>query len=743
MKTKLLVSLCLLGLTPAWAQQFNFEESHQNEFLLTHDFTELSAETVSINGQDYFDLGKTYKITTKDVGAPEVPMFSESVILPNKGAASLEIVNVDYIEYQNIEIAPSKGSLKRNIDPEAVPYTFGPTYSTDAFFPAQPAQLGDPYIFRSVRGATVRFTPYQYNPVTKVLRVCSSITTKITVDNTNQGINEIVTKGAGSKVANNIIQQHFINADQSKYNPLEEDGDLLIIVPDQYVNKIQPLADWKTQEGIETKVVTTSTAGSSDTQLKAYIESEYGSNPDLLYVLLVGDHSSVPSHTYGSSGWEQLWSDSYYGMINGNDYYPELFVGRLSGNPTQIETQVDRILEYEKYPASGDWMTRAIGLASDEGSGYGDDGEADWEHARNIRTKLMNYGYTTVHEFYDGSHGGGDASGNPTPGIISPAVNEGIGLFNYTGHGDENTCITGNFGSSDINAATNNGYYPFVISVACNNGTFTSGTCISEVWMNANNAGTPTGAISACGSTILMAWAEPMQTQDEMAEIISESYANNRKKTLGGLFYNSQMSMLEEYSSSGTAVEVMQTWVMFGDPTTMFRNQTTTDLTAQHLWNVPLGTTNLEVQCATDGALVAIVQDGVILGKAEVSGGMANVTFPALTSEQPLIVTVTKQNYKPYQASVQVGNGPLGLDDLLVESVAVYPNPSTDFVNVAWDEQLNVTNISLKDVFGRTLISQDAPAAGLQLTTSELPAGMYFVEVVTNAQRISKRLIIK
>ena len=52
-----------------------------------------------------------------------------------------------------------------------------------------------------------------------------------------------------------------------------------------------------------------------------------------------------------------------------------------------------------------------------------------------------------------------------------------------------NTCITGNYNSTHINNSSNNGKYPFVISVACNNGTFTTGTCISETWQRASNLG--------------------------------------------------------------------------------------------------------------------------------------------------------------------------------------------------------------------------------------------------------------
>ena len=41
--------------------------------------------------------------------------------------------------------------------------------------------------------------------------------------------------------------------------------------------------------------------------------------------------------------------------------------------------------------------------------------------------------------------------------MVSNAVNAGVGLFNYTGHGDQNTCITGNYNSTHINNASNNG----------------------------------------------------------------------------------------------------------------------------------------------------------------------------------------------------------------------------------------------------------------------------------------------
>ena len=105
-------------------------------------------------------------------------------------------------------------------------------------------------------------------------------------------------------------------------------------------------------------------------------------------------------------------------------------------------------------------------------------------------------------------------------------------------------------------------------------------TTIGEVFLRASKNGSPTGAIGFAGSSILMSWAPPMETQDEMTNILTEAYETHRNITLGGLFYNGQIGMLTEYNSNGTAKEVMQTWILFGDPSTIFRYDITQNITA-------------------------------------------------------------------------------------------------------------------------------------------------------------------
>ncbi len=725
-------------------QEFSLLPSSEGEININHALVEQDVQTTNINNIVYQDYTKSFDVTLMNAGAPALPYFSESVILPGQGAVSLEVEHDGYVEYQNVLVTPSKGSLKRNINPDNVPYAFGAEYNNNAFYPGELARTGDVYILRNTRGITVSVQPYQYNPVTKVLRVYQNIRAKVLINDKEIGFNELEIVQEPNDVFMKVYQHHYLNANtELKYTPVEEEGEMLVIAADSYFSAIQPLVDWKNQSGVKTTLVGTSTAGSSDTQIKSYIQNFYSSNSNLVYVLLVGDHAQVPSHTYGSSGWEDLWSDSYYGQISGgnNDYYPELFIGRFSGNSSQIGTMVDRTLEYEKNPATGDWMTRAIGLASDEGAGYGDDNEADWQHARNNRTKLLNFGYTEVHEFYDGSQGGSDANGNPGPSDITPAVNEGIGLFNYTGHGDQTTCITGNYGSSDINAATSNGYYPYVISVACNNGTFTSGTCISETWLRATNAGTPTGAIAACGSSILMAWAEPMQTQDEMTDIIAESYSNNRKETLGGIFYNAQMSMLEDYNASSSAKEVMQTWVMFGDPSTIFRNKVTMNMNVTHSSIVAEGATSMDVSCDVEDARITVSQNNEYLGHGYVSNGTVTVNFPALTSMDDVLITGVRQNYLPYQGTVTVSG--VGVEEVAHENISIYPNPATDLVqitsNVVGDKIINISDMSGKLVKTIQVFGQ----SNVVVPVEDLSKGLYMVNVLSNGIESTQKLIIE
>lgn len=730
---------------------FNLKAGKSSSIELEFNLTDFTIEQFSYQNEIYDLLLADGSNGSLISGAPNLPFFSESVIIPNQGKLVLDAEQSNYIEHHNINIAPSKGNLYRNVDPATINFIKGPVYQENQFYPADLVSSDNPYILRGLRGVALHVTPFQYNPVTKTLRVYSKVVFSVKTDSKIAGINEVIGNNEIITTAfQNGVERHFINPQQLKYTPLEETGSMLIIADDALMGDMEGFVNWKIKKGIPTEMVGISEVGNTESQIFNYVQNYYSDNPELTFLLLIGDHGQINSYNAGSTGSEIKWSDSKYALLSGNDHYPEIFVGRFSANnSTELQTMLDRNNEYEITPMNGDWYLKAIGLGSDEGAGYGDNGEADWQHLRNIRTALLGYGFTNVYEFYDGSHGGDDGSGNPSSTDITTRVNEGITLFNYTGHGAQNVCVTGNFSSNHINNATNNGKYPYVVSVACNNGTFTSGTCISEVWQRAKNASGPTGAIMAAGSSILMAWAPPMATQDEIVDILVESYANNKKYTTGGLFYNAQMEMLESYGNSGK--EVMETWVFFGDPSVLIRTADPVALTATHVGQVESGETEITVSCNVEGATIALSQNGVLIGSDMVNGGQATIIISGgVVAMDSIDVVASAYNYSPYQGGIEVVDQVIS-NTIEFDQLLIYPNPAvveneTMTIQFNLEEESDV-EFSMVNALGQIILSKSL--AGLPsgyhsvtLSLDGVGCGAYFLKANSDKHaRIGKFII--
>ena len=525
------------------------------------------------------------------------------------------------------------------------------------------------------------------------------------------------------------------------------------------MSNLSPYIEWKRQAGFEVEVVDIATIGNNQNSIYNYVKNYYQQNPDFLYLLLVGDHQKINAYNCGSTGgWmsEIKWSDAKYGLIsNSSDWYPDIYVGRLSPtNLSTLDVMINRNLEYDMNPEISDYYKRAIGLGSNEGAGYGDDGEADWQHLRNIRTDLLNFGYTEVYEFYDGSHGGQDANGNPNSNMVSNAVNAGVGFFNYTGHGDQNTCITGNYNSTHINNSSNNGKYPFVISVACNNGTFTTGTCISETWQRASNLGSPTGAIASAGSSILMSWAPPMATQDEIVDILVESYTNNQMRTLGGLFYSGQMKMLDDYSGS-SGREVIETWVFFGDPSTMIRSDIPQNLDVTHLTEEFVGINSLIVNSNTEDAVVTLKLSDSIIAKSVIQNGQALLQFSSIDTPDTLEVALSAYNKVPYFGQFIVKSVPVPYGN--AEDLLIGPNPVDEngilhlMFELEADQEVDISiynNIGQlvfenKQIMNEGFYGPNYTDISIDLNKLSVNTGQYIINAKFNGQTFSKPFFVQ
>lgn len=148
-------------------------------------------------------------------------------------------------------------------------------------------------------------------------------------------------------------------------------GAYLFICPDNAISFIQPLVQWKLRSGHPVRVAGLSETGSTTTSIAAYIANAYTTwdiPPE--YVVLIGDVAGtydIPTFFISGTGAPWDCTDLPYTLIEGNDYFPEMFIGRFSvSDATELQVMVNKVLSYEMSPyVNGpDWFEQGLVVAN-------------------------------------------------------------------------------------------------------------------------------------------------------------------------------------------------------------------------------------------------------------------------------------------------------------------------------------------------------------------------------------------
>jgi len=346
---------------------------HQLEFTPA----DYSVTEITLQGVSYSRIVFEGKIVTQKKGFAELPYLNASVMIDPVKNVTIEIIPGSYEDISlSYPLVPSRGVIYRDQDPSTVPYIIEPRSITDSWYPVSLAENTEPFILRDIRGSSVYVYPFQYNAAQQVLRVYKSITVRL-VENNSISLNPL------PKVPTVIVREMdgiyksiFINYASSNRDNLTigEFGDIHIIVTSRDEAAIQPYIQWKREKGynVSEEVVP------SGTTVNANVQAAYDYNNNILYVLLVGDWADLQCTTSGSG----RPMDPQVGTVVGTDDFADIAVGRFSANsPTDVTVQVNKVINYEKLPEmGGTWYSSATGMASAEGAGIGDDGEADVAH---------------------------------------------------------------------------------------------------------------------------------------------------------------------------------------------------------------------------------------------------------------------------------------------------------------------------------------------------------------------------
>lgn len=617
-------------------------QDDENLITIQYQLSEFSMDEVAIEETVYKQIKLADESNYMIKGKPDLPNICRSIIIPDNLKMDIKVTYSQFEEYEGVKIAPSKGNIKRTQNPDDVPYVFDEIYNEDTWFPGRVAELTDSYILRDFRGQVVKINPFQYNPTEEKLRFYTKINVEIYPIGVDT-VNCISRTEPLSKIDTDfktIYENHFINFETNSYSPVEEQGNMLVITYDSFWNSLLPFVQWKNMKGIPTEMVKVSEIGTANA-IKEYIINLY-SDKGLTFVLLVGDIQQIQTlHRSGDA------SDPSYSYVAGSDHYPDLFVGRFSAQTiSQVETQVERSIKYEKNPQeNADWYHKGTGIAS--GRGPGDDGEYDNEHIDYIREDLLNYTYTLVDQIYDPS---------ATASQVTNALNDGRSIVNYCGHGSPFSWGSSGFNNGDINALINDNMLPFIWTVACNNGEFDSyDTCFAEAWLRATHNGEPAGAIAVFASSISQSWDPPMDAQDECVDLLVDSYENNKKYTFGGISFNGCMHMNDEYGYWG--YEMTDTWHVFGDPSLQVRTDTPTPITVTHDPSIDMGATTFEIDVAEVEEAFCVVSRNYELFGAGYTDGNGHVIIEfkePIPYGGDIDIVVTGKNTIPYIATIPI-----------------------------------------------------------------------------------------
>jgi hypothetical protein len=366
-------------------------------------------------------------------------------------------------------------------------------------------------------------------------------------------------------------------------------ADYVIITHDEFYESVLPLASHRESQGLPRVIdITQGLRVKTVRVADIYDEFSYGIfDPQgirdflshayhhwavaPLYVLLVGDANMdfkdnfgtgrlnyVPTHIFETWPIGETPNDNWFACVSGDDVLPDLFIGRISAQrPEDVETVVEKIINYEQSPPSGDWNRNALFVADDDQAARLSSPKSDFETISEHLIALLPEGYQ-VQRVYAREY---QAPADPTADIVGH-INDGALLVNYVGHGFTDRWGTWSgghiFDRSHIASLNNGGQLPFLTTATCLNGFFShplEDYSLAEEFLCVEGR----GAIAAWSPTGL---GFPSQHRLLFEELFTAIFEDDNC-LLGPATTAAKISAYAQSSGLG---ELVETFVLFGDP---------------------------------------------------------------------------------------------------------------------------------------------------------------------------------
>jgi hypothetical protein len=467
----------------------------------------------------------------------------------------------------------------------------------------------------------------------------------------------------------------------------------LIVCPANYMqlldltgNNLQTLINWKREKGFDVRIVSTFDINASATEsvsfgeLRNWMRDQWTeSRPEFL--LLIGDddddgHSSaaMPDSVVQSSHSGELdVSDHFYALQEGDDYFPELFVGRLS-----VDSMVELnsiaikpvIHESQPPPDDGDWLSHGLVVSCN----YSDSGNHPVTPnltSRWVIDKLRANDFTITAAdslFFPPLADGG--------ALITSALNEGRGIVSYRGWANSNGWIYPEFVRDDVNNLSNVYKMPIVASFVCQTGAYGAGSatsvedpCFGESWIRAGHFSAPTGAVAFIGPSDL-------HTRSQYNNPVCSGFFNAifdlNQTSIGPALLNGKMELWRGYplerNDAYGAYFYFHVYNVLGDPNLKIWRHNPYEMTAEVASELSVEDGTLEVAIfdqggdGLDGAVLTLtagINSEIMLARGVSINGWLNLQLNqdlmAGLAGSSAKLTINHIDYLPWTQTIEIG----------------------------------------------------------------------------------------
>ena len=472
---------------------------------------------------------------------------------------------------------------------------------------------------------------------------------------------------------------------------------ILMLVPQyggyDYVPLVQEYVRWKEQRGDRVTVVATSAISSglpTATRVRQLVSDSLHATPPVDFVVLVGDENRLPLRTqytgdpptrFSTETFSGPYTDeSYFAAVEGNDVYPDVFLGRwVVDMPEEVLSYVRRTVDHERSPCLQDSQrfTRAL-MASDMET------PSQRKTKRDVRTALLRNSFAAVDTVW--GH-------NVSPWQIINRVNTGVTFVNYRGTGWSYGWAGVNFYLDNIADISDRYKLPIVTGIGCGGGMFgpgTGGVGFGEAWMTAGSVSEPKGAAGFIGPC----WNTHTVFNDCLDSLLYRAWLDyDVRHLMSGLVAGKMMvcGMMAQFLNEPAVVEVVQTmfrqYLVQGDPALQVFTRIPFPLDVSLPAELPTepGTISVTVNNALDSPADSL---NVTLWRGPgdfetrwIAPGQSVAEFAFEPSQaDTVVVTVTGDNVRAFQrripdsGSAVPPSGEAGLPERL-ELFQNYPNP--------------------------------------------------------------------